>query len=165
MKIIVLGGGVIGVTTAYYLTEADHEVTLVERRQGETSFANGGQISAGHAAPWASPQVPRNLLKWLGKRNAPLIFHFKADPYLWAWSLRFLRPLAWFRTWCRGESLTSMSRDSPCPALATPDVETMRVGGPALEHSHSPQTNGTPSQKLPFLEDRRGRQRGYRTSN
>lgn len=94
MKIIVLGGGVIGVTTAYYLTEADHEVTLVERRQGlglETSFANGGQISAGHAAPWASPQVPRNLLKWLGKRNAPLIFHFKADPYLWAWSLRFLR--------------------------------------------------------------------------
>ncbi|MCH8184445.1 MAG: FAD-dependent oxidoreductase, partial [Proteobacteria bacterium] len=66
MKIIVLGGGVIGVTTAYYLTEADHEVTLVERRQGETSFANGGQISAGHAAPWASPQVPRNLLKWLG---------------------------------------------------------------------------------------------------
>jgi len=104
VKIIVLGGGVIGVTTAYYLTEADHEVTLVERRQGETSFANGGQISAGHAAPWASPQVPRNLLKWLGKRNAPLIFHFKADPYLWAWSLRTLRPLAWFRTWCRGET-------------------------------------------------------------
>ena len=89
-----LGGGVIGVTSAYYLARAGHEVSLIERRDScglETSFANGGQISAGHAAPWASPEAPLELLRSLGREDAPLIFRLKADPRMWAWGLRFLR--------------------------------------------------------------------------
>ncbi|MEE2761712.1 MAG: D-amino acid dehydrogenase [Pseudomonadota bacterium] len=93
MKVIVLGSGVIGVCTAYYLNQAGHEVTVIDRHEGpglETSFANGGQISASHAAPWAAPNVPMQLLKWLGRADAPLLFHFRLDWRQWAWSLRFL---------------------------------------------------------------------------
>src|SRR5688572_21537461 len=70
VKVIVLGAGVIGVTGAWYLAEAGHEVTVVERRREagmETSFANGGQISAGHAEPWAQPAVLPKVLRWLGR--------------------------------------------------------------------------------------------------
>src|SRR5690606_35301214 len=75
MKVLVLGGGVIGVTTAYYLARAGHEVEVVERRDGpgvETSFANAGQISPGYASPWAGPGVPLKALKWLTMRHGPL---------------------------------------------------------------------------------------------
>ena len=93
MKVLVLGSGVIGVTAAYFLSRAGHEVTVVDRRSGpgeETSFANGGQISAGLAEPWANPEVPRKLLRWIGRKNAPLAFHLRVDPDLWRWALRFL---------------------------------------------------------------------------
>jgi D-amino-acid dehydrogenase len=93
LKVIVLGAGVIGTCAAYYLNKAGHEVTVIERQGGaglETSFANGGQISASHAAPWASPEVPFQMLKWLGRRDAPLLFHFRLDWRQWAWSFRFL---------------------------------------------------------------------------
>ena len=66
MKVLVLGAGVIGVTTAWYLAEEGHTVAIVDRREApglETSFANGGQISAGHAEPWANPQAPAKILK------------------------------------------------------------------------------------------------------
>jgi D-amino-acid dehydrogenase len=93
MRVAVLGAGVIGVTAAYYLARAGHEVTVVDRQPGpglETSFANGGQISANHVTPWATPATPWKTLKWLGRTDAPLLFHLRADPALWAWSLRFL---------------------------------------------------------------------------
>ena len=93
MKIIVLGAGVIGVTSAWYLAAAGHEVTVVERRDAaglETSFANGGQISAGHAEPWAKPSVVPKLLRWLGREDAPLLFRPRADRAQWEWGLRFL---------------------------------------------------------------------------
>jgi D-amino-acid dehydrogenase len=93
MRVVVLGAGVIGVTAAYYLARAGHEVTVVDRQPGpglETSFANGGQISANHVTPWATPATPWKALKWLGRTDAPLLFHLRADPALWAWSLRFL---------------------------------------------------------------------------
>jgi D-amino-acid dehydrogenase len=93
VKILVLGGGVIGVSTAWYLTAAGHEVTVLERRDAvglETSFANGGQISAGHAEPWAKPAVLPKILRWLGREDAPLLFRMRADPAQWAWGLRFL---------------------------------------------------------------------------
>jgi D-amino-acid dehydrogenase len=67
MKII-LGGGVIGVTTAYYLAKAGHAVTVIERQPGvalETSFANAGEVSPGYAAPWAGPGIPQKAVKWL----------------------------------------------------------------------------------------------------
>jgi D-amino-acid dehydrogenase len=93
VKIIVLGAGVVGVTSAWYLAAAGHEVTVVERRDGaglETSFANGGQISAGHAEPWAKPSVVPKLLRWLGREDAPLLFRPRADRAQWEWGLRFL---------------------------------------------------------------------------
>ena len=93
MRVTVLGAGVIGVTTAYYLVRDGHEVTVVDRQPGpglETSFANGGQISANHVTPWATPATPWKALKWLGRADAPLLFHLRADPALWAWCLRFL---------------------------------------------------------------------------
>lgn len=93
MRVTVLGAGVIGVATAYYLARAGHEVTVVDRQPGpalETSFANGGQISANHVTPWATPATPWKTLKWLGRTDAPLLFHLRADPALWAWSVRFL---------------------------------------------------------------------------
>jgi len=93
VKIIVLGAGVIGVTTAWYLAEAGHEVTVIERRPDpglETSFANGGQVSAGHAEPWARPSVLPKVLRWLGREDAPLLFRPRADWAQWEWGLRFM---------------------------------------------------------------------------
>lgn len=94
MRIAVLGAGVVGVTAAWYLARAGHEVRVLERREGpglETSFANGGQISADHAAPWARPGVPMQALKWLFREDAPLLFRLRADPAQWRWGLSFLR--------------------------------------------------------------------------
>ncbi|HYE93010.1 MAG TPA: FAD-dependent oxidoreductase, partial [Terriglobales bacterium] len=79
--------------TAYALNRAGHEVAVVDRRPGaglETSFANGGQISASHSKPWSSPEAPRLMLKWLGRTNAPLLWRMRLDPAQWAWGLRFL---------------------------------------------------------------------------
>jgi len=94
VKVIVLGAGVIGTACAWYLAKAGHQVTVVERQDGaglETSFANGGQISACHAEPWANPSLVGKLAKWLGRDDAPLVFRWNRwDPALWAWGLRFL---------------------------------------------------------------------------
>ena len=93
MKIIVLGAGVVGVTSAWYLAQAGHEVAVVDRQSEagmETSFANGGQVSAGHAEPWARPAVIPKLLRWLGREDAPLLFRARADWAQWEWGLRFL---------------------------------------------------------------------------
>ena len=93
MKVLVLGAGVIGTATAWYLAERGHEVVVVDRRDGpglETSFANGGQISVCHAEPWANPGAPLKILQWLWRADAPLLFRLKADPRQWEWGLRFL---------------------------------------------------------------------------
>lgn len=93
MKVVVLGAGVLGVSTAWYLAQAGHEVVVLERNAGaarETSFGNGGQISVCHAEPWANPSAPWKLLKWLGKEDAPLLFRLRADPAQWRWGLKFL---------------------------------------------------------------------------
>ena len=94
MKVIVLGAGVTGITTAWFLRQQGHEVTVVERRAAaalETSFANGGQISVSHAEPWANPGAPLKVLKWLAKEDAPLLFRLRADMNQWLWGLEFLR--------------------------------------------------------------------------
>ncbi len=94
MNVVVLGAGVIGTTAAWYLRQAGHEVRVLERREGpglETSYANGGQVSADHAAPWARPGVPMQALKWLLREDAPLLFRLRADPAQWRWALAFLR--------------------------------------------------------------------------
>ena len=94
MKVVVLGAGVIGTASAWYLSQAGHEVRVLDRQKAagmETSFANGGQISADHAAPWAKPGVPLQALKWLLREDAPLLFRLRADPAQWRWALEFLR--------------------------------------------------------------------------
>lgn len=94
MRVLVLGSGVVGVTSAYYLAKQGVEVTVIDRQPApglETSFANAGQISPGYAAPWAAPGVPMKALKWLFQRHAPLAI--KSDLTLWQiqWTLKLLR--------------------------------------------------------------------------
>lgn len=94
MHVLVLGGGVIGVSSAWYLSRAGYEVTVVDREPGpalETSFANAGQISPGYAAPWAAPGVPLKALKWLFSRHAPLVIKPGLDPRQYVWLLQMLR--------------------------------------------------------------------------
>jgi D-amino-acid dehydrogenase len=93
MRVVVLGAGVIGTTSAWYLAQSGHEVTVVDRQPEpalETSFANGGQISVSHSEPWANPTAPLTILKWLGREDAPLLFRPRADLSQWLWGLRFL---------------------------------------------------------------------------
>jgi D-amino-acid dehydrogenase len=93
VRVLVLGAGVVGVTAAYYLQKDGHEVTVIDRQEGaglETSFANGGQISPNQAYPWAAPDAPFLMLKWMGRNDAPLLYRMRLDPRLWLWSLRFL---------------------------------------------------------------------------
>ena len=93
MRVLVLGAGVIGTTSAWFLSKAGHQVTVIERQAGaglETSFANGGQTSVSHAEPWANPSAPLKVVRWLFKEDAPLLFRLRADARQWAWGLRFL---------------------------------------------------------------------------
>ena len=90
-KVLVLGAGVIGVSSAYFLARAGHEVAVIDRQRGpglETSYANVGHVAASHAMPWANPSVPLQLLRWLGREDAPLVFHLNADAAMWAWGVR-----------------------------------------------------------------------------
>ena len=101
MKVIVLGAGLLGVTSAYFLRQQGHEVSVVDRQAhaaAETSFANGGQISVSHAEPWANPSAPLKVLQWLGKEDAPLLFRIRADMRQWLWGLQFLRECTPART-------------------------------------------------------------------
>ena len=94
MKVIVLGAGVIGVTSAYQLAKAGHEVIVVDRQQGpalETSFANAGEVSFGYCSPWAAPGIPMKALKWLFMEHAPLILRPKLDRAMLAWTMQMLR--------------------------------------------------------------------------
>lgn len=94
LKTLILGGGVIGVTTAYYLAKAGHEVEVIDRQPGpalETSFANAGQVSPGYSSPWAGPGIPVKALKWLTMRHGPLVVRPRLDPAMWMWMLQMLR--------------------------------------------------------------------------
>jgi D-amino-acid dehydrogenase len=94
VKVLVLGSGVIGVTSAYYLARSGHEVTVVDRQPKpalETSFANAGEVSPGYSSPWAGPGVPVKAIKWLLMRHGPLVIWPKLDPVMWLWLLKLLR--------------------------------------------------------------------------
>ena len=94
MKVLVLGAGVIGVTTAYELAGAGHEVTVVDRQPApalETSFANAGEVSPGYSAPWAGPGVPLKAIKWLAMHHRPLVIRPHIDRACIAWVLAMLR--------------------------------------------------------------------------
>src|SRR5215475_15804857 len=93
MKVVILGAGVIGVSTAYYLAKAGHEVVVLERQDGpalETSFANAGEVSPGYSAPWAAPGLPVKAVKWLFMTHRPLVIRPALDPAMIAWGIRLL---------------------------------------------------------------------------
>ena len=93
MKVLVLGAGVVGITSAYYLAQAGHEVEVVDRQDGaglETSFANAGQVSPGYSSPWAAPGVPLKALKWLMMRHRPFVIWPRADARLGWWLAQML---------------------------------------------------------------------------
>ncbi len=94
MRVLILGSGVVGVTSAYYLAKKGFDVTVIDRQPNvglETSFANAGQISPGYSAPWAAPGVPTKAAKWLLQRHSPLAV--KPDGTLWQlqWTLKLLQ--------------------------------------------------------------------------
>src|SRR6476469_6151909 len=94
MKVLILGSGLLGVTTAYELGKRGYEVTVVDRQKesgAETSFANGGQLSYSHAEPWASPSVLPKVFKWMFKDDAPLVLRPRADWEMIKWMVKFLR--------------------------------------------------------------------------
>ncbi|WP_259373438.1 D-amino acid dehydrogenase [Aquincola tertiaricarbonis] len=94
MKVLVLGSGVIGVSVAYYLAKAGHEVTVLDRQPApalETSFANAGEVSPGYSAPWAGPGVPIKAIKWMLMQHSPLVIKPMLDPAMWRWGAQMLR--------------------------------------------------------------------------
>jgi D-amino-acid dehydrogenase len=94
MRVVILGSGVIGVTTAYYLAKAGHEVTVIDRQPGpalETSFANAGQISPGYASPWAAPGIPLKAMKWMLERHSPLSITPDGTTFQLKWMWAMLR--------------------------------------------------------------------------
>jgi len=94
MRVVVLGSGVVGVTSAWYLSQAGHEVTVIEREPGsalQTSAANAGQISPGYASPWAAPGVPLKAIKWMFERHAPLAIGLDGTAFQLKWMWQMLR--------------------------------------------------------------------------
>ncbi|KVC80396.1 D-amino acid dehydrogenase [Burkholderia ubonensis] len=94
MRVVVLGSGVVGVASAYYLARAGHEVTVIDREAGpalDTSFANAGQISPGYAAPWAAPGVPLKAVKWMFEKHAPLAIRLDGTRFQLQWMWQMLR--------------------------------------------------------------------------
>jgi D-amino-acid dehydrogenase len=132
VRVIVLGAGVIGVATAWYLREAGHEVTLVDRQAGpglETSFANGGQLSVTHAEPWANPGAVRQILQWLVRRDSPLVMRPRADWRQWRWAASFLFECLPQRSLANARAILALALDSAA-ALAALRSET----GIAYDH-------------------------------
>lgn len=117
MQVIVLGSGVIGTTTAYYLARAGASVTVLERQPGpglETSYANAGQVSPGYSTPWAAPGIPLKAIKWLFQRHAPLALRADGSLFQLRWLAAMLRnctPAAYAINKERMMRLSEYSRD------------------------------------------------------
>lgn len=124
MRIIVLGAGVIGVTTAYYLARAGAEVRVLDRQREpgmETSFANAGELSYGMTSPWAAPGVPKKALRWLFMRHRPLFIWPLVDPLMWSWGRQMLancNETAYRLNKSRMVRISNYSRDAMTELLA-----------------------------------------------
>jgi D-amino-acid dehydrogenase len=94
MKVIVLGSGIVGVSTAYFLARAGHEVVVIDRQSSpamETSFANAGEVSPGYSSPWAGPGMPLKAIKWMLHRHSPLVIRPRIDIFMFRWLYRMLK--------------------------------------------------------------------------
>ena len=115
MKVIVLGGGVIGVSTAYYLARAGAQVTVLERESGvalETSFANAGQVSPGYSTPWAAPGIPLKAIKWMFQKHAPLAIRLDGSAFQLRWMAAMLRNCTSARYAVNKERMTRLAEYS-----------------------------------------------------
>lgn len=128
-KVTVLGAGIVGVTTAYFLARANCQVTLIEQNSEaglETSFANGGLITPSMSDPWASPEIPRFIFKWMGREDSPFLVRPSALPGLLNWGVKFLRQCsqkAWLRNTKTIFRLCSYSKESLNKVVAETGIE------------------------------------------
>ncbi|MCQ8242021.1 D-amino acid dehydrogenase [Rhizosaccharibacter radicis] len=117
MRVVILGAGVIGVTSAWYLARLGHEVEVIDRQPGaamETSFANAGQVSPGYSTPWAAPGLPRKVAGWMMRKHSPLVIRPRLDPTMLRWMTQLLRnctPEAYDLNKSRMLRLAEYSRD------------------------------------------------------
>ena len=94
MRVLVLGSGVIGVASAYYLAQQGATVTVLDRQAGpaqETSFGNAGQISPGYSTPWAAPGIPFKAVKWMFQHHAPLAINVDGSLWQLQWMAQMLK--------------------------------------------------------------------------
>jgi D-amino-acid dehydrogenase len=115
MEILVLGAGLVGITTAWYCRALGHTVTVVDRHAAvaqETSFANGGQLSFSHVEPWANPSVLRSIPGWLWRGDGPLRFRPQADFAQWRWAVQFLANCTHFAVADNARNIASIARAS-----------------------------------------------------
>jgi D-amino-acid dehydrogenase len=123
MHVIVLGAGVVGVAAAWYLREAGCAVTVIEAREGpglETSFANAGHLSAA-SGPWAAPDVPGKLIRWIGREDAPLLLRLRWDTALFRWGVRFLANCTAARYAANTQAIGALCRLSAAETMALRD--------------------------------------------
>jgi len=159
MKVLVMGGGVIGVTTAWQLLKDGHEVTLVERHAeaaDETSFGNAGAIAPGHAYAWSSPKAPMTLLRSLWRNDQALRFRFSLDPALWNWSLRFLgqcAPARYRRNTQNKHRLCAYSKAVLHQVIEETGIEYDRVTGGILYIYRDPASFETRIEEMAILTE------------
>tara|TARA_Y100000588_G_scaffold65240_1_gene65134 strand:+ start:1671 stop:2933 length:1263 start_codon:yes stop_codon:yes gene_type:complete len=128
-KVTVLGAGIVGVATAYFLARQDCQVTLIDQNPEaglETSFANGGLITPSMSDPWASPEIPRFILKWMGREDSPFLVRPSALPGLLTWGVKFLRQCSrnsWIRNTQTIFRLCSYSKESLNKVVAETGID------------------------------------------
>jgi len=156
MKVIVLGAGIIGVATAWYLLEQGHEVTVVDRQSDaalETSFANGAQISVCFCEPWANAGAPLKVAKWLLRDDSPLLFRPRLEPAQWIWGLSFLKECTTAAFERNVEQLVQLGRyshEALKDVVAATDIEYNRLERGILHFFSSQQDfdNGVEAAKI-----------------
>jgi D-amino-acid dehydrogenase len=159
MTTLVLGAGVTGITTAYYLAKAGHKVTVIERQSGvalETSFANGGQISACHTEPWATPATLMKIIKWLGRNDAPLKFRLNGDPKLWSWCFRFLMNCTQSRALINTERMLRIalySRDQLLRLIKDTGITYDQLNKGILHIYKNPDEHAAASERVQLMND------------